>query len=109
MPDDRTYEGKVLRLSEPAGDEGILDSMTFIDCQVKGPAVLVTQASELRDCNLGGPTADAVLWEVDPNIRPVIVGAILAQNCHFERCTFERVGFAGPPELMEEFRKSPGR
>jgi hypothetical protein len=99
---------RVVHLSQLAGEKGLLDGITFIGCDIKGPAVLVLQACTLSNCNLGGPSPDAVLWEV-PATRSVIVGAILAARCVFEKCTFMNIGIAGPPELIRQIRDSmPG-
>jgi hypothetical protein len=97
------FEDRVVRMADLAGESGLVDSVTFVGCDVKGPAVLVPQGCTLTNCNLGGPSADAILWEV-PASRTVIVGAILAKNCVFERCHFFNVGFAGPPELIRQIR-----
>jgi hypothetical protein len=86
-----------------AGESGVLDAVTFTGCDIKGPAVVVLQGCTLSNCNLGGPSADAVLWEI-PVTRTVVVGAILASKCIFERCTFMNVGIAGPSELIRQIR-----
>jgi hypothetical protein len=99
----RTYRDRVIRIAEVAGERGVIENARFIGCDVKGPAVLILKDSTLRHSNLGGPTADAVLWEIPPT-RPVIVGAILVQACVFERCTFMNVGFAGPREMIAKMR-----
>lgn len=100
--DDRTYHDRVVRLSELAGDEGVLDGFTFIGCHLKGPVVVVP-----RDCAFAHTTfqghPDALLWEI-PESRSSIIGALLVTGCTFERCTFEAVGFAGGPEFARQFR-----
>lgn len=101
---DNVYHERVVRLCEIAGDEGVLDGFEFTGCHVRGPAVLVLQGGvNLTNSNLGGPNMNAVLWEI-PHSRTMVVGAILATNCTFDRCTFENVGFAGPPEFIEMMR-----
>ena len=47
------------------------------------------------------------MWEITPE-RPEVIGAILALNCTFEGCTFMNVGFAGPPEFVQQIRQSLG-
>lgn len=105
---DKIYQERVVRLCELAGDEGALDGFEFTGCQVKGPAVLVPRGGvSITNSNLGGPSQDALLWEI-PRSRPVVVGAIPVTNCAFDGCTFERVGFAGPPEFIETMRVDVG-
>ena len=102
-PEDKAYRGRVVRLTELAGDDGILEGFTFDDCTIRGPAVVVPQGTTtFAHSNLGGDL-DAILWEIPPE-RPRVTGAILAVDCTFEGCTFVNVGFAGPPELMTMFR-----
>lgn len=100
---NRTYRDRVIRITELAGDRGVIENARFIGCDIKGPGVIVLKDSTLSDSNLGGPSADAVLWEIPPT-RPVVVGAILAQGCEFDRCTFMNIGFAGPPDLIAQMR-----
>jgi len=47
------------------------------------------------------------LWEIPPE-RTEVIGAILLRNCTFEGCTFINVGFAGPPEFIEQVRQNLG-
>jgi hypothetical protein len=102
-PLDKTYRGRVVRLCELVGDDGVLDGFVFEDCEIMGPAVVSLQGKgSLVNSDLGGP-ADALLWEV-PLSRPTVIGAILALNCTFEACRFRGVGFAGPPDFVSKFR-----
>ena len=98
-----TYKDRVIRLCELVAENGVLTSVRFDHCDIKGPAVVVLQDSTLSHSNLGSPSADAILWEI-PLSRPVVVGAILAKDCVFDRCTFFNVGFAGPPTLIQKIR-----
>ena len=97
------YEDRVVKLSDLVADDGAIEGQTFIGCHIKGPAVIWAIESTMSNCNLGGPDGNSVFWEVDPGQRPQIVGAIVCKRCNFERCTFQAVGFAGPPELREVF------
>ncbi len=46
-----------------------------------------------------------MLWVISPG-RPGVIDAILALNCTFEGCTFMNVGFAGPPEFVQQIRQN---
>jgi len=99
----REYLGEDVRLTELAGDEGVIEGDRFKDCHVYGPAVLVVQGEfSLLDSEIEGDS-DAFLWEISPD-RERVIGAILVKNTSFERCTFRNVGFAGPPEFIERIR-----
>lgn len=106
QPGDNVYRGAVIRISELAGERGVLDGFVFEGCDLKGPAVLIPQGSSFVEANLVGDP-DALLWEIAPD-RPEVIGAILALNCTFEGCTFMNVGFAGPPEFVRQIRLSLG-
>ena len=105
-PGDNVYRDAVIRISELAGERGVLEGFVFEGCHLKGPAVPVPQGSTFAGANLIG-NPDALLWEIPPDRREVI-GAILALNCTFEGCTFTNVGFAGPPEFVRQMRQGLG-
>jgi hypothetical protein len=103
MSSATTYEDSVVRISELVSSDGVLSGCVFNRCRIDGPAVLVLRGGSMVDCDLGGPTSDAVLWEV-PRYRPRVVGVILAEDCTFEKCAFSNVGIAGPPDLIWQLR-----
>jgi hypothetical protein len=107
QPGDNVYRDAVVRIAELAGEHGVLDGFVFEGCDLKGPAVLVPQGSTFANTNLGAGDPDTLLWEIPPD-RPRVIGAILARNCTFEGCTFVNVGFAGPPEFVQQMRQSLG-
>lgn len=106
QPGDNRYRDAVIRVAELAGDGGVLDGFVFEGCELKGPAVLIPQGSNLANSNLVGDP-NAVLWEIPPD-RLEVIGAILARNCTFENCTFMNVGLAGSPEFIQQVRQSLG-
>ena len=106
QPGDNVYRDAVIRISELAGEQGVLDGFVFENCDLKGPAVVVPQGSNFASSRLVGDP-DALLWEIPPD-RTEVIGAILVRNCTFEDCTFMNVGFAGPAEFVEQVRQSLG-
>ena len=105
---ERIYHHRVIRLCELAGDEGIISDVAFEDCDIRGPAVLVLQATRPDSVRLQSNSfegnMDAILWEIDPQTRPEVIGAILCVDCTFDSCTFSKVGLAGPPEFTSQFK-----
>lgn len=101
--DDKTYRDTVVRLCELAGDEGVLQGLSFVNCEVRGPAVLGVRESIFRSNKWTGDP-DSVLWEV-PKSRPYIVGQLTVLGCTFEECTFVNVGYAGRPEEVQAMRE----
>ncbi len=106
QPGDNVYRDAVIRIVELAGEQGVLEGFVFESCDLKGPAVVVPQGSNFANSSLVGDP-DALLWEI-PLDRPEVIGAILVRNCTFEGCTFMNVGFAGPPEFVQQVRQSLG-
>ena len=106
MANDKTYEDRVLRITELVDIDGLLDGFTFINCEISGPAIIIPSGSQITGADTGAP-ANAFLWEI-PLVEGRLqkVGAILAQNCVFERCRFRNVGLAGPTDFVREFRQS---
>jgi hypothetical protein len=102
------HHDKVIRLCEFAGERGEIRNQAFEDCYIKGPAVLVLEATRPGSVRLHNNTFEgdmnAVLWEVDTQKRPQVIGAILCVDCEFDGCTFARVGLAGPPDFVQRFR-----
>ena len=92
------YEREVVRIALVASDEGVVRDAVFEGCDIKGPAVIVPQGCTIEHSTFRGD-ADALFWEI-PRERPRVLGAVLAERCTFTGCTFENVGFAGPPELI---------
>jgi len=103
--DDRYYQDRVVRLAELVGSGTVLDGFTFVGCQVNGPAVILPRDCVFAGNNFGSPTPEALLWEI-PLERTEVVGVIEVTNCTFERCEFARVGIAGLPPVIDEFRES---
>jgi hypothetical protein len=101
--DDNVYRDTVVRLCELAGDTATLQGLGFINCEIRGPAVLVGHES-IFDNNTWRGNPDAVLWEV-PWERQNIIGAIQAVRCSFEECTFIGVGYAGRPEAIQQIKE----
>jgi hypothetical protein len=97
--------GEVVRLSELAGDEGVIEDRHFEGLHIIGPAVIVVQGDfSLVENEIEGDP-DAFLWTIEPH-RERVIGAILVKDSTFEGCVFTNVGIAGPPEIIERIRES---
>ena len=101
-PGDRTYRNMLLRLADLTVNADVLEDVTFENCRIVGPAVLVPMNSEIVNCGWIGDI-DALVWEI-PHGRDLIIGAVGAMRCRFYACTFDRVGIALKPEAAEHFR-----
>jgi len=106
MGDQNQFEDELIWLAELVGTDGELRDVTFLNCRITGPAVIVPIDSVIQNSNLGAPL-DHVLWRV-PRDRAPFVGAIVAFNCTFDGCTFVNIAFAGSPKFLAGLRASVG-
>ncbi|SFS15667.1 hypothetical protein SAMN04487783_2098 [Agrococcus baldri] len=99
-----TITGPV-RITEllPTGRDTLVD-VDFVDAQIVGPAVLVLGNTRFEGNTLlhRGAGTESLVWEVDDEVRPFVIGAIGLQGCSFTRCTFSLVGFAGPSDEIHK-------
>ena len=99
---DGQFRNQIVRIAELTVTSGWIENTTFSNCQIIGPAVLVLQDNvNINHCDFEAEI-DAMFWEI-PSARDVVVGAVGVRNCEFSRCVFKAVGFAGPPELRDQF------
>lgn len=103
VPAKLTYENEIVRIADLAVVDGMVRNRTFINCLVVGPAVLAPlEGTSIENNIFTTPDARAMFWIIEPN-RPEIVGAVGLENCQFEECRFERIGFAGPEDVRAAF------
>jgi hypothetical protein len=102
MSTNRTiYEDRVLKLADlVARNTNRIENVTFINCQVNGPAVLFTEGGEVNNCTFDAPGMEFVVWAIPPDEPKV--GGIHTVNCIFESCRFSMIGIAVTPEKAEE-------
>lgn len=78
----------------------------FVDCVVTGPAVaLVIRQNTFESCDFSG-TPDEILWATPLSASGRVFGAVGLVSCTFERCRFDGIGLAGPPEFHEQLRRN---
>jgi len=81
--------------------QGRLEGMTFTDCVIVGPGVVVPdQTTILANCNLGNVKGD-VRNLLLRSTGPMITGCISLVGCRFDGCLFTGVGFAGNEHYVE--------
>jgi len=97
-----SFRGVTVRLADLFLLGNVLTEHHFVDCVIQGPGIVQFDNSTLKDIgfNHAGAGTEGLIWEVDPQVRPGIVGAILVRNCWFERCSFDFVGVAGTNDFV---------
>ena len=91
----RLYRDMPLRIADLAPANDVLSGVTFENCEIFGPAVLMPRNSEFRGCEFDGPR---ILWTIEPG--RYYIGAIAVDECLFDRCRFRRVGLAGIEDFV---------
>lgn len=103
-PGTREYRNQVVRLADLTVNTDLLEDLRFENCTIIGPAVIaVLEENTLAHNSFSAPGLNELFWLVPPD-RPSVVGAIGVRRTEFYSCNFQRVGLAGPPELLEALR-----
>jgi hypothetical protein len=100
----RTVANRTVRIAELARDSAWLRGWTFEDCDIHGPALLVSSGPNM----ILEPVAEAdvdAFFVVLPG-GTFVAGAIAIDRCTFRRCRFSRVSFAGPQEAVDQWKTS---
>lgn len=102
----RSYRYEAVRISDLATLDSVIRDTTFEDCLLLGPAVLILENASVRDSSFvtdGG--MERIYMEWTPKASPDTqwpIGCIPMTNCHFVRCEFRRITFAGPLVVKSE-------
>ena len=90
-------QGEVLQVALLA-PPFVLRDYHFIDCVLRGPAVLhVAKNNTVTRCTIDiGDDPDLFWWNVTPGAPKI--GLLAFEDSIFEGCTFQACGFAGPLE-----------
>ncbi len=84
-------------------DRPRIEGMTFRNCLIQGPAVLVpTATTKFDNCNLGEVAGDRRNLFLKA-MGPMIIGGVSVAGCHFESCVFVGIGFAGNDAMVDQF------
>jgi hypothetical protein len=98
---NREFRDEVIRLAELTVTTNVLDDLTFVNCWVIGPGVLVPLSGvSFQHCRWNAPDLRAVFWLVEAG-RTALVGGIGVQGCTFSACQFSQIGVAGDETLRQ--------
>jgi hypothetical protein len=100
---DGHFRNEVLRIADLTVTSTELEDLTFSNCRILGPAVLVPRETQLVECTWETPDLDAMFWEIEPD-RKLALGAVGVSRCTFSKCAFVGIGIAGPREMLEVLR-----
>lgn len=101
MTGNREFRDDIVRIASLTVTNYLIEGYTFINCQIVGPAVLALLGNvDMSHCTYEADI-NSIFWEIDPDTRPVIFGAVGVQAVTFSQCSFKAIGFAGPRSLKE--------
>lgn len=103
-PSDRTYRNQTVRIADLTVISDRIESATFENCTIEGPAVVVLQGGELRNSGFDGDL-DALLWSIPDHVERVI-GAVALVNCVIVGCNLRRIGLAVRASDVTGFREA---
>lgn len=94
----------MLRLVEARAAAGLpLSGLSFIDCVVQGPCVIVPGGeTRFDDCNMGNDTDDVRNLFLRA-AGTAIIGALFLNDCRFDGCLLLGIGFAGDDAFVDSF------
>lgn len=106
-PGDRTYRNTSIRLPELAVVSDTLRGLTFENCTIHGPAVILPlRGTSIQNCTFDGP-AEGLIWVLEAG-REMIIGAIGVRECAFFGCRFQGIGLAVRPEDRQQVLEGLG-
>lgn len=105
-PADRHYRNQTVRLADLSVVTDVIENVTFENCIIEGPAVVVMQGSQVMNTNLEGD-AEACFWII-PTGRERVIGAIALVNCAIVGCQLRRIGIGVPEADYETYRSGFG-
>lgn len=101
-PGDRSYRNQVVRLTDLTVTDDVIRGVTFENCTLVGPAVVVVMGGTLSGCVFEGPT-DALFWPI--GTRRHVIGAVGLSDCTLVGCRFQRIAVAYTDEQEAMFRQ----
>jgi hypothetical protein len=103
-PSDRTYRNQTLRLADLVVLDDVIEDVTFENCELVGPAVIVLlDGSNFQRNTFTVPSMETALWHV-PDGQEVVVGAVGLLRTTVVGCVLRRIGLAVLPGQEEILR-----
>lgn len=107
-PGTREYRNTMIRITDLVVVEDVLRDVTFMNCEVVGPAVLAPlDGTTISGCSFDTEGESQLFWLV-PSTRRSVIGAIGLLRVGFYSCRFRRIGLAVPEDRLADFRRGFG-
>ncbi|WP_152540152.1 hypothetical protein [Microbacterium oleivorans] len=96
----RRYVDEVVRVVDLFTTEDFLTGYSFTNCLMVGPAIMIISASQVTNCVFEGERA-GLGWMI-PREADLIFGVVGFDQSVFDRCRFQRIGFAGDARHLDQ-------
>ncbi len=77
-----------------------IQDRTFVDCEVRGPSIIIPNESEFNECGFDG---DKEMLFIPIHGDRYVLGAIGVNRCKFNGCTFVGVGMLVPQNELSKY------
>ena len=104
----QTYDRSVVSLVDLvrprlASREMVVRNLSFTNCVIEGPAVmLVVGGCQFDACDFGNPSGDIRNLVLRPASPSAVIGAIPVQDCRFRNCQFVGIGYTGGDHFLDQ-------
>lgn len=106
-PSDRTYRNQTVRISELTVISDTIERITFENCQIEGPAILVLLGETTISGNGFDGDWDSLVWPISTS-RQRVIGAVALVDCTVVGCQLRRIGLAVPEDQIKQVRTGFG-
>jgi len=105
IEDTRLSLFDVYRVRHQKTGQHVVFGVTFRNCTLDGPCVILPVGGTIENCQLGEAAGDARNLTLSPNGAKVI-GALVFDKCTFDGCHFVNVGFTGSRPFLDGLVRS---
>jgi hypothetical protein len=88
--------------SRMARGERVVKDVTFSECRIEGPAVMLVLGCHFEGSDFGNPSGDIRNLILRPASQTAVIGAIPVDACSFTRCAFVGVGYTGTDHFLDQ-------
>ena len=85
-----------------AEDRREIKGVTFRNCRLEGPGVVLVNACRFENCDFGNPNGDIRNLVLRPASSSFVVGAIPVEACAFTGCQFVGLGYTGLDSFLDQ-------
>lgn len=96
------HRNELVRITDLATTSDVIDGHDFESCHLVGPAVVAPLDNVHLEHNEIAGSLDALLLELPESTQQI--GIIGLRNVTIRRCRLERIGIAGTPQFVMEFK-----